>query len=57
VKQEWVGRWGSTLIEAGRRGAEKGVFFEGKQGRGIQSEFQNSQGYTKNTVLKEKKNI
>jgi hypothetical protein len=34
LRQEWVGRWGSTLIETeGTRGRNMG-FVEGKLGRG-----------------------
>jgi hypothetical protein len=36
LRQEWVGGWGSTLIEAG--GGRRG-FVEGKLGRGITVEM------------------
>jgi hypothetical protein len=38
VKWEWVGRWGSFLIERGR-GEWDREFVEGKQGRGIPFEM------------------
>jgi hypothetical protein len=34
MKQEWVGRWGSTLKEAKGRGGNRGLG-KGKMGRGI----------------------
>jgi len=34
VRWEWVSRWGSTLIEAGKGGLER-WFAEGKPGKGI----------------------
>jgi hypothetical protein len=38
VKPEWVGRWGSALIEAEGRGWDKG-FVEGKLGKEITFEI------------------
>jgi hypothetical protein len=37
LKPEWVGRWGSTLIEV--RGGERWGFVEGKLGREITFEM------------------
>jgi hypothetical protein len=39
-RQEWVGGWGSTLIEAGERVWGKG-FLEGRPGKGITFERRN----------------
>jgi len=38
LRQEWVGRWGSTLREAGKGGWEKGLV-EGKLVREITFEM------------------
>jgi hypothetical protein len=38
LRQEWVGRWGSSLIEAGEGGEDR-RFVEGKLGRRITFEM------------------
>jgi hypothetical protein len=39
VRQEWVGRWGSTLLEAKESGDGMGGFAEGRLGRGATFEM------------------